>query len=105
MLGAASGAVAGLVAITPAAGNVGIAGHRDSFFRNLQHVAVGDVIEFEGLAGSRSYRITDLSVVEPTDVSVLDATESAVMTLVTCYPFYFAGHAPQRFIVRAEAVH
>lgn len=95
--------IAGTAPIS-ATGNVGIAAHRDSFFRGLQHVAVGDVIEVESLRGKLEYRITELSVVEPDDVSVLSPTDGPVVTLVTCYPFYFAGHAPQRFIVRAEAV-
>jgi sortase A len=84
-------------------GNVGIAAHRDSHFRGLKDVAVGDLIELDTLHGTRSYRVTDLSVVEPTDVHVLAETGEAVLTLVTCFPFYFVGHAPQRFIVRAVA--
>lgn len=85
-------------------GNVGIAAHRDSHFRGLKDVAVGDLIELETLRRTRVYRITDLSVVEPTDVHVLAETGEPVLTLVTCFPFYFIGHAPQRFIVRAAAI-
>lgn len=85
-------------------GNVGIAAHRDSHFRGLKDVAVGDLIELETLRRTRLYRITDLSVVEPTDVHVLAETGEPVLTLVTCFPFYFVGHAPQRFIVRAAAI-
>ncbi|MCA1798085.1 MAG: class D sortase [Xanthomonadaceae bacterium] len=87
-----------------ASGNAGIAGHRDSFFRGLRHVSVGDTIELANHGGTASYRVTDLSVVEPDDVSVLAPADGKVLTLVTCYPFYFAGHAPQRYIVRAEAI-
>lgn len=84
-------------------GNAGIAGHRDSFFRGLRHIAVGDTIELADHGGTTSYRVTDLSVVEPDDVSVLAPADGKMLTLVTCYPFYFAGHAPQRYIVRAVA--
>lgn len=84
-------------------GNVAIAAHRDSFFRGLKDVAVGDLIEIETLDRSDSYRVAELSIVAPTDVGVLADTGNAALTLVTCYPFYFVGHAPQRFIVRAVA--
>ncbi|MCG6118564.1 MAG: class D sortase [Aquimonas sp.] len=85
-------------------GNAGIAAHRDKHFRGLKDVAVGDLIELDTLHGTRAYRVTDLSVVEPTDVHVLADSGEAVLTLVTCFPFYFVGHAPQRFIVRALAI-
>jgi sortase A len=81
-------------------GNVGIAGHRDGLLRALKDVEVGDTIELVTRRGARAYRITELTIVDPTDVSVLDPTEQPSITLVTCYPFYFLGHAPQRFIVR-----
>ena len=83
-------------------GNVGIAGHRDGYFRGLKDATVGDLIEVQTLAGSLTYRISDFMVVEPADVHVLAPTEEHTITLVTCYPFYFVGHAPQRYIVRAE---
>ena len=85
-------------------GNSGIAGHRDGFFRGLKDVAPGDVIELETLDGVEQYRIARAWVVDPDDVSVLDPTPSRTLTLVTCYPFYFVGSAPQRFIVRAVHV-
>jgi sortase A len=84
-------------------GNVAIAAHRDTFFRGLKDITVGDLIELDTLDRPRTYRVTELSVVEPTDVHVLADTGEPVLTLVTCYPFYFVGHAPQRFIVRAVA--
>jgi LPXTG-site transpeptidase (sortase) family protein len=84
-------------------GNVGIAAHRDSYFRVLKDVAVGDLIALESLAGIRRYRITELFVVEPDDLKPLHEVGAPVITLVTCYPFYFVGAAPQRFIVRAVA--
>lgn len=82
-------------------GNVGLAGHRDGFFRRLQELAVGDSLELQTIEKSLHYRVTKISIVEPTDVHVLEQTGEASITLVTCYPFYYVGNAPQRFIVRA----
>lgn len=84
-------------------GNVGIAGHRDGYFRCLKDIRVGDEVELETLTRTERYRVDDLRIVPPTDVSVLQSTPDAVITMVTCYPFYFVGSAPQRFIVRARA--
>jgi len=84
-------------------GNLGIAGHRDGFFRPLKDVHVGDAIDVESLDGTTRYRVTELLVVDPTDVYVLEPTDTATLTLVTCYPFYFVGEAPQRYIVKAAA--
>lgn len=83
-------------------GNVALAAHRDTFFRRLEDIALGDQIELDTFDRTLRYRITELSVVEPTAVHVLADTGESVLTLVTCYPFYFVGNAPQRFIVRAE---
>jgi sortase A len=83
-------------------GNIGIAAHRDGFFRVLKDVRVGHLLELDRLDGTDTYRIVSTTIVEPSDVSVLDATSTHAITLVTCYPFYFVGSAPQRFIVRAE---
>jgi sortase A len=82
-------------------GNSGIAGHRDGFFRGLKDVREGDEIALETKRGREAYQIERIWIVDPTDVSVLDPTPSRAITLVTCYPFYFIGSAPQRFIVRA----
>jgi sortase A len=82
-------------------GNSGIAGHRDGFFRGLKDVDTGDTIELETLQGKERYRVERIWIVNPEDVSVLDATPHRAVTLVTCYPFYFVGPAPQRYIVRA----
>jgi len=82
-------------------GNSGIAGHRDGFFRGLKDVGLGDAIELETLHGKQIYRIERAWIVNPEDVSVLDPTPEESITLVTCYPFYFVGSAPQRYIVRA----
>jgi sortase A len=84
-----------------APGNIGIAGHRDGFFRALKDIAVGDVIELDTLHETIPYRVERVWIVEPDDVSVLDPTTTPAVTLVTCYPFYFVGSAPQRYIVRA----
>ena len=82
-------------------GNAGIAGHRDGFFRGLKDIAPDDAIELETLRGKEVYRVERTWVVDPEDVSVLDPTPARSLTLVTCYPFYHIGPAPQRFIVRA----
>jgi len=82
-------------------GNSGIAGHRDGFFRGLKDIAPDDAIELETLLGREIYRVERIWVVDPEDVSVLDATPTRSLTLVTCYPFYHVGPAPQRYIVRA----
>lgn len=97
---------AGRIEGTPALGgpgNTGIAAHRDGYFRALKDVKVGASIFVETLSGEREYRITDLLIVEPSDIHVLGPTENDAITLVTCYPFYFVGSAPQRYIVRAES--
>ena len=82
-------------------GNVGIAGHRDGFFRGLKDIVKGDALELETLSGTQTYRVSDIWIVQPEDVYVLDPTPEPSITLVACYPFYFVGHAPQRYIVRA----
>jgi sortase A len=82
-------------------GNVGIAGHRDGFFRGLKDLTAGDVIEMETLSQKLRYRIQSITIVSPQSVEVLEPTAEPALTLVTCYPFYYAGSAPQRFIVRA----
>lgn len=88
-------------AVPGAPGNSGIAGHRDGFFRGLKDVQPGDTIELETLHDTQTYRIERTWIVNPDDVSVLDPTPAQSITLVTCYPFYFVGSAPQRYIVRA----
>ena len=84
-----------------AEGNSGIAGHRDGFFRGLKDIRAGDLLEIETQNSIDRYQVERTWIVEPEDVSVLDPTASPSVTLVTCYPFYFVGSAPQRFIVRA----
>lgn len=86
-------------------GNLGIAGHRDGFFRALKDIAVGDGIELQTTRGIVNYTVSSMEIVDPSDVSVLGPTTNSTITLVTCYPFYYVGHAPKRFIVKAEAEH
>jgi sortase A len=86
-------------------GNLGIAGHRDGFFRGLKDIAVGDHIELKTVHGTVNYEVSSIVIVDPSDVSVLAPTAETTMTLVTCYPFYYVGHAPKRFIVKATAEH
>lgn len=81
-------------------GNLAIAAHRDGFFRKLKDIGMGDEIILQHHQGQDRFTVTDTWVVEPTDVSVLETTGERSITLVTCYPFYFVGNAPQRFIVR-----
>jgi sortase A len=85
-------------------GNIGIAAHRDGFFRVLEKVAIGDVVNIELVEGVQTYRVTDTLIVQPSDVSVLRSTGDSLVTLVTCYPFYYVGAAPKRFIVRAVRI-
>jgi LPXTG-site transpeptidase (sortase) family protein len=83
-------------------GNLGIAGHRDGYFRGLKDLAPGDELVIETAVGTAVYRVRSTWIVDPTEISVLAPTPTPAVTLVTCYPFYYFGHAPQRFIVRAE---
>ncbi len=83
-------------------GNVGIAGHRDTFFRPLRLIHTGDVIALATLHGEDRYQVVSTEIVSPDDVQVLYPTRRDTLTLVTCYPFYFVGSAPLRFIVLAE---
>lgn len=83
-------------------GTVGLAAHRDSFFRNLRNVAQGDHVRLVTEHGAWSYEVTGTEVVEPDAVHVLDDRETPGLTLVTCYPFDYLGTAPQRFIVTAR---
>ena len=82
-------------------GNLGVAGHRDGFFRVLKDIELGDEIMVTSASGPEIFIVSELSIVPPTAVEVLNPTATPSVTLVTCYPFYFVGHAPERFIVRA----
>jgi len=83
-------------------GNIGIAGHRDGFFRGLKDVATGDAIELTTLKGTNTYVVDRIQIVLPNNVDVLRPGQTPSVTLVTCYPFYFFGSAPKRYIVRAS---
>ena len=85
-------------------GNVGIAGHRDTIFRALRRTKVGDEYDLKTASGVHRYRVTRTIIVKPDDVYVLDPTPKPTLTLVTCWPFEFIGHAPKRFVVRAEEI-
>jgi len=85
-------------------GNVGIAGHRDTLFRPLRNIRRNDLITLTTLAGEYRYRVMSTEVVSPSDVAVLEPDGHETLTLVTCYPFYFVGPAPDRFIVHATRV-
>ncbi|MDY6948244.1 MAG: class D sortase [Pseudomonadota bacterium] len=84
-------------------GNAGLAAHRDGYFRALRHINIGDRIEVQTLQRTTSYVVDQILIVEPKDVQVLAPDDQNRLTLVTCYPFYVVGSAPQRFIVRALA--
>jgi sortase A len=84
------------------AGNSGIAGHRDTFFRALKDVRKDDEIEFQTATGLFHYEVDWVKVVAPDDQTVLAPSSESALTLVTCYPFYFVGPAPNRYVVRAH---
>jgi sortase A len=86
------------------AGNVGVAGHRDTFFRPLKDLRIKDNIQFATLNGTFQYEVESLRVVEADDVAVLAPLGENVLTLVACYPFYYVGPAPKRWIVQARQV-
>jgi sortase A len=83
-------------------GNIGIAGHRDTFFRPLRDIRKRDEIQLQTAEGLFRYQVDWIRVVTPDDVSVLAPSTESVLTLVTCYPFQFLGAAPKRLIVRAH---
>ena len=82
---------------------LGIAAHRDSFFRPLKDIQKGDTIRFATIDGTIEYRVTETQIVGPKDSHVLSNSRDS-MTLVTCYPFYYIGTAPKRFIVQAQKI-
>jgi sortase A len=82
-------------------GHIGIAGHRDGYFRALKDLQLGDRLVLETLHGTKEFIVDDLRVIEPTELDYLQETVDQRLTIVTCYPFYFAGSAPQRYLVRA----
>jgi sortase A len=83
-------------------GNVALAGHRDTFFRELRNIRQDDEVTLTTPGGSFSYRVDSIKVVAPENTAVLNDSGESILTLVTCYPFYFVGPAPKRFVVRAH---
>jgi len=83
-------------------GNIGIAGHRDTFFRGLKDIRQNDEIQLQTATGLSRYQVDWMKVVANDDQSVLTPSSASELTLVTCYPFYFVGPAPKRFVVRAH---
>ncbi|HEX3986928.1 MAG TPA: class D sortase [Acidobacteriaceae bacterium] len=96
----AAGRIAG-TALPGQAGNIGIAAHRDGFFRNLGKLRIGDPVELQTPSGVETYVVEQTQIVMPDNVSVLDPRPVPSLTLVTCYPFHYLGRAPQRYIVTA----
>lgn len=85
-------------------GNIGIAAHRDGFFRGLKDVQKGDQIELAGPQLRLVYTVDAITIVTPSDTSVLQARSRPSLTLVTCYPFYFVGAAPRRYVIQASLI-
>ena len=84
------------------AGNIAIAGHRDGFFRPLEGIPIGTDIQLQTLTSSQHFQVSNISIVDPLDTSVLDPTDETMLTLITCYPFRYVGFAPERYIVHAS---
>jgi len=95
------GHIAG-TALPGQSGNIAITGHRDGFFRPLKDAREGDIIEVQRKSQTDRYIVSKIKIVFPSDTSVLNNTTDPTLTLVTCYPFYFVGAAPQRYIIQAS---
>lgn len=85
-------------------GNLVLAGHRDTFFRELRYIQQGDAVNIMGPQGEFEYKVESVAIVEPDQTEVLKPSDGSTLTLITCYPFRYIGNAPQRFIVRASKV-
>lgn len=85
-------------------GNSALAAHRDTIFRPLKGVRLGDTLRLKTPHGDFDYRVTETLIVKPNEVWVLDPTPVSTLTLISCWPFNYIGHAPERFIVRAERI-
>lgn len=83
-------------------GNLGIAGHRDGFFRGLKEMKKGDAVEVRASSAVFVYQVDDIEIVNPDDVRILKNRNVPTITLVTCYPFYFVGDAPKRYVLRCS---
>jgi sortase A len=91
-------------ALPPGNGNIGIAAHRDTYFRPLRTIHANDLIALRTRAGTSRYAVTGTEIVPPSDIGVLAPAPGRDLTLVTCYPFYYVGNAPKRFIVHARKI-
>ena len=100
VLDLAAGRIEG-TALPGTPGNVGIAAHRDSYFRVLNALKEGDALVLDTPVATEQYRVESMRITTPEDVSVIKATSHPAVTLVGCFPFYHRGAAPKRFIVRA----
>ncbi|MFZ0200222.1 MAG: class D sortase [Candidatus Sulfotelmatobacter sp.] len=85
-------------------GNIGLAGHRDGFFRGLKNIKIGDKLQLDEPDQTVTYVVDEVQIVKPTNVDVLQTRSKPSLTLVTCYPFYFIGSAPERYIVYASRI-
>lgn len=85
-------------------GNVALAGHRDTLFRPLRGIQVDDEIRFKTIEQNFKYVVESMEVVDPTNIQVLKPTSGHDLTIITCFPFYYVGPAPKRFIVRARQI-
>lgn len=103
VLRVAAGHVPG-TALPGAGGNTAIAAHRDTFFRKLKEIRPDDRIQMSTLRGTYEYVVHSTEIVDPQDTQVLESKAYPELTLITCYPFFFVGSAPQRFIVHASFV-
>ena len=103
ILGKGAGHIPG-TALPPGNSNIGIAAHRDTYFRPLRGIHVNDVVALKTPAGTSQYAVTETEIVRPSDVSVLARAPGRDLTLVTCYPFFYLGRAPERFIVHARKI-
>src|SRR5437879_3818718 len=103
ILGQGAGHIPG-TALPPGSGNIGIAAHRDTYFRPLRAIHANDVIALKPPAGTSRYAVTETEIVRPSAIGVLSRAPGRDLTLVTCYPFFYVGSAPQRFIVHARKI-
>jgi sortase A len=85
-------------------GNIAIAGHRDSFFKNLRFVERGEVIELESMSSVQYFIVTDIQITDPENTRWAENTQDNVITLITCYPFDYDGPAPKRYVVRGKLI-
>ena len=85
-------------------GNLGLSGHRDGFFRGFKDIEMGDEIKIQTTRGVQNYEVSSIYIVPKEDISPLAPSDEKIITVVTCYPFYFVGHAPKRLIVKATAI-